>query len=57
MASNPVVILGGAGSGVMVAEAIRDMAAQGGDVHVLGFLNDVSPAGELIEGIPVLGNF
>ena len=57
MASRPVMILGGGGSGVIVAQAIMDMAAGGGDLHVLGYLNDVVPVGSLIEGLPVLGKF
>ena len=57
MASKPVVILGGGGSGVIVAQGIIDIAAAGGDLHALGFLNDVVPQGSLIEGLPVLGKF
>ena len=57
MASRPVIILGGVGSGVIVAQAIIDMAAAGGDLHVLGYLNDVVPVGSLIEALPVLGKF
>ena len=57
MESRPVVILGGGGSGVIVAQGINDIAAAGGDLHVLGFLNDVVPVGSLIEGLPALGKF
>ena len=44
------LILGPGGYGRSVADAIR---AQGD--AVLGFLEDSSPAGELVAGVPVLG--
>lgn len=55
MSDIPIVILGGVGSGVMVAQAIRDGAARGGAARVLGFLNDAAAPGEAIAGISVLG--
>ena len=57
MTSKPVVILGGVGSGVIVAQGINDIAAAGGDLRILGFLNDVVPVGSLIEGLPAFGKF
>jgi len=52
-----IVILGGTGSGVLVAAAVAACAADGAPVAVLGFLNDAAPAGSALDGIPVLGGF
>lgn len=48
----PVVILGGAGDGSVVAEAILQA---GSPDRLVGFLNDTVPPGEQIYGVPVLG--
>jgi sugar O-acyltransferase (sialic acid O-acetyltransferase NeuD family) len=53
----PVVILGGAGSGVIVAETIKAAAAAGADIETLGFLNDTIPAGTTLADRPVIGPF
>jgi acetyltransferase EpsM len=49
-----VVILGGAGSGLIVAESIRAQAAAGAAVTVLGFLDD-HLVGTRIGDFPVVG--
>ena len=52
-----VAIIGGVGSGVIVAQALRDIAGSGGILLPLGFLNDVEETGAQIDGLPVLGRF
>jgi sugar O-acyltransferase (sialic acid O-acetyltransferase NeuD family) len=52
-----IVILGGIGSGVIVASAVRACAAAGSRIAVLGFLNDAAEHGSALAGIPVLGRF
>jgi acetyltransferase EpsM len=52
-----LVILGGHGDGLVVAEAIRVIASIGGDFSLLGFLNDRVGKGMLIADIPVLGRW
>lgn len=52
-----LVIFGGAGIGLIVAETIAALAARGDDVVACGFLNDEVAAGCAIGGIPVLGRF
>jgi sugar O-acyltransferase (sialic acid O-acetyltransferase NeuD family) len=56
MTQQRIVILGGAGSGVMVAEAIAASAAAGGPIALIGFLND-APVPAAVAGAPVLGPF
>jgi acetyltransferase EpsM len=56
-ASIRLVILGGEGSGVIVAESVAALRAAGNDVALLGFLNDAVAAGAAIGGVPVLGRF
>ena len=53
----PVAIFGGPGSGAVVAQSARALAARQGSVKVVGFLNDVLSAGEVVSGVPVLGPF
>jgi sugar O-acyltransferase (sialic acid O-acetyltransferase NeuD family) len=50
-----LVILGGPGDGFVIAEAIRQAAASGQDVSLVGFLNDALPRGHVLQGVPVLG--
>ena len=50
-----LVILGGHGDGIVVAQAAQDSAAAHGYGRVVGFLNDRLAEGELIYGHPVLG--
>jgi acetyltransferase EpsM len=50
-----VVILGSAGDGAVVAEAIRDLAASGAAISIQGFLDDGVPPGSAPLGAPVLG--
>jgi sugar O-acyltransferase (sialic acid O-acetyltransferase NeuD family) len=57
MKQQTIVILGGAGSGVIVAEAIAASAAAGVPIALLGFLNDATPAPAAFAGAPVLGPF
>ncbi len=55
--TRPVLILGGEGSGAIVAEAVRDIAETDGSLEAIGFLNDFSAPGTVIEGLPILGKF
>jgi sugar O-acyltransferase (sialic acid O-acetyltransferase NeuD family) len=50
-----LVVLGGPGDGLSVAEAIRHVATASGSVSLAGFLNDVLPRGTILQGVPVLG--
>jgi hypothetical protein len=52
-----VVILGGRGSGAIVAESVHTLAAGGTNLRVVGFLNDMLPRGKLVSGVPVIGPF
>jgi acetyltransferase EpsM len=52
-----LVILGGPGDGLVVAETVRHAMAAGWPIRLEGFLNDVLRRGEQIQGIPVLGRF
>jgi len=54
MRREKLVILGGTGSGIIVADAAR---ASTRAFDVIGFLNDGVPRGSDFSGIPVLGNF
>ena len=52
-----IAIFGGAGGGEITAQTLSRLAAAGGDVSLLGYLNDAVPAGtELLAG-SVLGPF
>jgi sugar O-acyltransferase (sialic acid O-acetyltransferase NeuD family) len=50
-----LVILGGPGDGLVMAQTVRDLSAAGRDVHLLGFLNDTLPKGTSLADVPVLG--
>lgn len=50
-----IVVLGGRGDGLVVAQAIRDLADATGTVVLAGFLDDAVTAGTQIGGVPVLG--
>jgi len=50
-----IVVLGGPGDGLSVAEAVHCAAAAGRPVILAGFLNDTLPRGELLQGVPILG--
>ena len=50
-----IVILGGPGDGLVVAQTIRDLASSGRGVVLLGFLNDALERGTTLAGAPVLG--
>ena len=52
-----LVVLGGPGDGLVVAEAILQNRLAGNPVELTGFLNDVLPVGTLLHGVPVLGRF
>src|SRR5215204_4875678 len=54
MRREKLVILGGTGSGIIVADAAT-VSTRAFDV--IGFLNDGVPRGSDFSGIPVLGNF
>lgn len=51
-----IIVLGGPGDGLVVAEAIRSAATSGAAVRCIGFLNDALPPGEMLHGCPILGN-
>lgn len=48
-----LIIIGGKGNGTVVASAVEDIIADGGDWEILGFLNDGEQ--QIINGYPVLG--
>jgi sugar O-acyltransferase (sialic acid O-acetyltransferase NeuD family) len=52
-----LVVLGGPGDGLVIAEAILHATAAGQDVELHGFLNDVLPPGQNLKSVPVLGRF
>jgi len=52
-----IVVLGGPGDGLVVAEALRWATAAGEPVKLAGFLNDALPVGTMLQDAPVLGNF
>jgi sugar O-acyltransferase (sialic acid O-acetyltransferase NeuD family) len=52
-----IVVLGGPGDGLVVAEALHWGVAAGRPVSLVGFLNDVLPRGEILQGAPVVGRF
>ena len=52
-----VAVFGGDGGGAVVAQSIRRISAARGELELIGFLNDVIPAGRVVEGVPVLGPF
>jgi acetyltransferase EpsM len=52
-----IVVLGGPGDGLVVAEAVHQAVSAGEAVELVGFLNDVLPVGEILQGVPVLGRF
>lgn len=54
--SQKVIIIGGRGSGTVIAEAIKDANKKGfNDLQVEGFLHNVNNPGEFIDDTPVLG--
>ena len=57
MTRQRIVVLGGRGSGAIVAEAIKTAATSGAAIDFLGFLNDAVPKGSALIGAPVLGRF
>ena len=50
-----VVIIGGGGNGLVVAQIVLDLIKTGESIELVGFLNDNIPVGEYIERWPVLG--
>jgi sugar O-acyltransferase (sialic acid O-acetyltransferase NeuD family) len=54
---NQLVILGGVGDGLVVAETIRQASASGSSISALGFLSDTIPKGDRLADLPVLGRF
>jgi sugar O-acyltransferase (sialic acid O-acetyltransferase NeuD family) len=57
MTRKRLVVLGGPGDGLVVAEAILHATEAGQDVELYGFLNDVLPSGQILQSVPVLGRF
>lgn len=56
-ARRKVVVLGGPGDGLVVAEAVLQCERAGQPVALAGFLNDVLAPGTLLHGVAVLGRF
>jgi acetyltransferase EpsM len=52
-----MVILGGPGIGIIIAQAIAAAASAGTAAELSGYLNDKEPTGTLFAGFPVLGSF
>jgi len=52
-----IAILGGLGTGPIIAEGIRDMARAGGAIDCIGLLNDREPPGARHAGLKVLCGF
>lgn len=51
-----IIIIGGKGSGTVIAEAIKDANLRGNtELTVEGFLNDKASQGTILDGTPVLG--
>ncbi|WP_337881104.1 acetyltransferase [Rheinheimera sp.] len=50
-----IVIIGGHGNGMVLAQIICDMRRSGADIELFGFLNDHLNPGELLWDWPVLG--
>lgn len=51
-----IIIIGGKGSGTVIAEAIKDANLRGNtELTVEGFLNDKASPGTILDGTPVLG--
>lgn len=53
----PIVIIGGVGTGDIILQAIRDLQKSGIAIECIGFLNDRVPKTADIAGLPVLGSF
>lgn len=53
--SKKVIIVGGVGTGTVIAAAIEDIMREGHEWELLGFLNDSMKTGEELSGFPVLG--
>lgn len=54
--SQKIIIIGGKGSGTVIAEAIKDANKRGDErFEVEGFLNDTGNVGEVLDGTKVLG--
>lgn len=50
-----VVIIGGKGNGMVIAQIILDLQATGNDIELLGFLNDDTNESSIGERWPILG--
>ena len=55
MGAKRLVVLGGPGDGLSLAEAVQFAERAGKDVALVGFLNDTLPRGEKLHGVPILG--
>jgi sugar O-acyltransferase (sialic acid O-acetyltransferase NeuD family) len=55
MCAERLVVLGGPGDGLSLAEGIRFAERAGQDISLVGFLNDSMSRGELLHGVPILG--
>ncbi len=52
-----IAILGGVGSGTIVAQAIADLAKAGSAITCAGYLNDRVQTGDFLGNLPVIGPF
>ena len=50
-----VIIMGGVGTGTVIAAALEDVIEESGEWELLGFLNDNMKVGDELNGYPVLG--
>jgi sugar O-acyltransferase (sialic acid O-acetyltransferase NeuD family) len=50
-----IVVLGGPGDGLVVAEAVLCGASLGQPMVLAGFLNDTLPRQQILHGVPILG--
>jgi len=50
-----LVILGAGGNATVIASAVEDIIAVGGNYEILGYLDDMKEKGEVINNYPVLG--
>lgn len=53
--SKQIVIIGGTGNGLVIAQIILDLQQQGENIQLVGFLNDHLPSNSYLYDWPVLG--
>ena len=55
MAMNKVIVIGGKGAAIVIAEQIYDAQLRGQEIEFLGFAFDDTSFGDSINGFPILG--